>query len=210
MLSDFNKYMKKIFVIIFLFLTLSSSVLANKIFISSLGYSFEIPKDYVKYTRSYLEKNIKRIIAQADEAGFALTEELLLNQMSRLEELNPDTFVNKNNILDSISFSLMEKTPTFTEEELKKDIDKLKKITAEQNGLGDYEFTTFEIFTISVDGKKGDRMIFDGGLSSYLMCDTWLEFNNENSLRIIFVKNNTDFESFSSFIEEIDSSFNFR
>ena len=214
MLSDFNKYMKKIFAIILLFLTLSSSVLANKIFNSSLGYRFEIPKDYVKYTRSYLEENMQDILLQSAESGLDRTEEFLLNQMSKFEELvSLDQFVNKNNIADSITFYLMENIPTLTDEEIKKDRDEIEKITAETNGFGDYEFTTFEVFTISVDGKKGHRMIYNlPNQSNYLMSDTWLEFNNENNLRIISIsaKNNTDFESFNSFIEEIDSSINFR
>tara|TARA_B100001964_G_C14081195_1_gene530357 strand:+ start:320 stop:961 length:642 start_codon:yes stop_codon:yes gene_type:complete len=212
MLSDFNKYMKKIFAIILLFLTLSSSVLANKIFNSSLGYRFEIPKDYVKYTRSYLEENMQDILLQSAESGLDRTEEFLLNQMSKFEELvSLDQFVNKNNIADSITFYLMENIPTLTDEEIKKDRDEIEKITAETNGFGDYEFTTFEVFTISVDGKKGHRMIYNlPNQSNYLMSDTWLEFNNENNLRITSAKNNTDFESFNSFIEEIDSSINFR
>ncbi|SVD54842.1 uncharacterized protein METZ01_LOCUS407696 [marine metagenome] len=204
--------MKKIFAIILLFLTLSSSVLANKIFNSSLGYRFEIPKDYVKYTRSYLEENMQDILSQSAESGLDRTEEFLLNQMSKFEELvSLDKFVNKNNIADSITFYLMENIPTLTDEEIKKDRDEIEKITAEKNGFGDYEFTTFEIFTLSVDGKKGHRMIYNyPNLSNYLMSDTWLEFNNENNLRIISAKNNTDLESFNNFIEKIEKSIRFK
>ena len=50
--------MKKFFLIIIISLSLSPSLLANKIFLSQFGYSVEIPDDYVKYTRSYLEKNM--------------------------------------------------------------------------------------------------------------------------------------------------------
>ena len=202
--------MKKFFLIIIISLSLSPSLLANKIFLSQFGYSVEIPDDYVKYTRSYLEKNMDKIISQSNDAGFNFTEEIFLNQMSKLEKLDLDQFVNINNIADSITFYSMENIPVLTEKEIKNNKDEIKKVTANQNGLGDYDFTVFEIIIISVDGKKGHRILFDAGLPTFFVSDTWIEIKNKNNLRIVATKNNTDFFSFNNFIEEIEATLKFR
>tara|TARA_B100001063_G_C16528688_1_gene435317 strand:- start:69 stop:683 length:615 start_codon:yes stop_codon:yes gene_type:complete len=204
--------MKKMFVIIIVSLTLSSSVLANKIFLSQSGFNFEIPNQFVQYNRDYLKDNMEKILSQADEAGLVRTEEFLLNQMTTLEKYeNINQFVSENNVANSITFLLMENLNTFTDEEIKKNRDEIIKKVAEQYQIDDDAFSTFEIFTISVEGKKGHRMIHNYPyLPNFLMSDTWIEFNNENNLRIVYSNPNTDLKSFKSFIEEVEATLKFR
>lgn len=200
------------FVIIIVSITLSSSVLANKIFLSQSGFNFEIPNQFVQYNRDYLKDNMEKILSQADEAGLVRSEEFFLNQMTKLEEYeNINQFVSENNVANSITFLLMENLNTFTDEEIKKNRDEIIKKVAEQYQIDDDAFSTFEIFTISVEGKKGHRMIHNYPyLPNFLMSDTWIEFNNENNLRIVYSNPNTDLKSFKSFIEEVEATLKFR
>ena len=158
--------MKKMFVIIFVSLTLSSSVLANKIFLSQSGFNFEIPNQFVQYNRDYLKDNMEKILSQADEAGLVRTEEFLLNQMTTLEEYeNINQFVSENNVANSITFLLMENINTFTDEEIKKNRDEIIKKIAEQYQIDDDVFSTFEIFTLTNNYRASPKIIeiFVGG-----------------------------------------------
>ena len=204
--------MKKMFVIIIVSLTLSSSVLANKIFLSQSGFNFEIPNQFVQYNRDYLKDNMEKILSQADGAGLVRTEEFLLNQMTTLEKYeNINQFVSENNVANSITFLLMENINTFTDEEIKKNRDEIIKKIAEQYQIDDDVFSTFEIFTISVKGKKGHRIIHNYPyLPNFLMSDTWIEFNNKNNLRIVYSNPNTNIKSFKSFIDEVETTLKFR
>jgi hypothetical protein len=80
--------------------------------------------------------------------------------MDILEENNENAFFDKKNYFNAISFYLMTNLGSFTEEEIQNEetIKELKEVVAKKNGIGDSEFTTFEVSTIFVGGKKGHRM----------------------------------------------------
>lgn len=200
--------MKILITFIIILLNITTSVFADKISFRGSGLSLELPEGFVKYDRQYLESNMDKILSQINEAGMTRTKEFVLNQMTSLEEKQGlNQFVNQNSMLNSVSFYLVDNRKSFTEEQIEKDREEIKRAAAEINGFGDNKVSTFEISTIFVSGKKGHRMIINyPGAPNYLMNDTWIEINDADMLRIIYSQPNTDLDTFVNFIEKVEST----
>ena len=103
---------------IIFFLLLFATPLSAKTFNSSLGYSVEIPDNYTEYTKEYLVSNMQMVITQMADMGIATNEEELLRGFNNLEENRKymDQFVNTNNFMESISYSIIGHIPILTKE----------------------------------------------------------------------------------------------
>jgi hypothetical protein len=120
--------MKILITFIIILLNITTSVFADKISFRGSGLSLELPEGFVKYDRQYLESNMDKILSQINEAGMTRTKEFVLNQMTSLEEKQGlNQFVNQNSMLNSVSFYLVDNRKSFTEEQIEKDREEIKR-----------------------------------------------------------------------------------
>ena len=193
-----------------LFLLLFVTPLSAKTFNSSLGYSVEIPDNYTEYTKEYLVANMQMIIPQMADIGMVTNEEELLRGFANLEEDRKymDQFVNTNNFIESINYSIIGRIPTFTKEEIENSKDEMAEIYAEQWGFE--KFNKFEAFSVTINGRPGHRVIHDYVIPNFYTGFTFIEINNEITMRMMYVSATSDLKVLNTFIEEIENSIIFK
>ena len=195
---------------IIFFLLLFATPLSAKTFNSSLGYSVEIPDNYTEYTKEYLVANMQMIISQMADIGMTTNEEELLRGFNNLEEDRKymDQFVNTNNFMESISYSIIGHIPILTKEEIENNKDEIAKMYAEQWGFENFE--NFEAFSLTINGKPGFRVMHPFSLPNFYTGFTFIEINNEITMRMMYLSSTSDLEVLNTFIEEIESSIIFK
>jgi len=134
----------------------------------------------------------------------------LLRGFANLEEDRKymDQFVNTNNFIESINYSIIGRIPTFTKEEIENSKDEMAEIYAEQWGFE--KFNKFEAFSVTINGRPGHRVIHDYVIPNFYTGFTFIEINNEITMRMMYVSATSDLKVFNTFIEEIENSIIFK